>query len=322
MADAGSGSGGGGAYMKREADRDNTFKTFVWNSQTNQFMGRTGASWFKIGVFYIIFYMFLAGFFAVMMTVFYQTLDTNFLPKYTPGGGGSLLRNPAMGFRPLPRQENVESTLIWYKNGDNADIKHWVESLNKFIGPYEGTSEVTSGQHVTDCHEDKLPQENEVCRFEDKWLKGKCQKAESWGFNRESPCIILKLNKMIRWEPDVYTSHDELPSNMPQSLQNIIKDYNSTEGKIPKMIWVSCEGENPADQEYIGPITYYPWQGFPAYYFPYMNTPGYLSPIVAVQFERPMSNVLINIECRAWAKNIVHDRQNRLGLVHFELLKD
>lgn len=40
---------------------------------------------------------------------------------------------PAMGFRPLPRAENVESTLVWYKNGDSADIQHWVESLNEFI---------------------------------------------------------------------------------------------------------------------------------------------------------------------------------------------
>ncbi|MPD05723.1 hypothetical protein E2C01_101483 [Portunus trituberculatus] len=29
-----------------------------------------------------------------MMAVFYQTLDTNHLPKYTPGDGGSLLKNP------------------------------------------------------------------------------------------------------------------------------------------------------------------------------------------------------------------------------------
>lgn len=310
-------------YMKRASERDDSFKTFVWNPETRQFLGRTGGSWFKIGVFYIIFYACLAGFFAVMMAVFYQTLDTNHLPKYTPGDGGSLLRNPAMGFRPLPRAENVESTLIWYKNGDNNDIKHWVDQLNEFIQPYEGTSEQISGQHVTDCSETKLPGPEEVCRFQDKWLTDKCQKAESWGYNRESPCILLKLNKMIRWVPDVYETLEELPDNMPQNLKDHIeKRMNENGGKIPRMIWVSCEGENPADQEYIGPIRYSPWQGFPAYYFPYMHTPGYLPPIVAVQFDQPMSNVLINIECRAWAKNIVHDRQNRLGLVHFELLKD
>lgn len=55
------------------------------------------------------------------------------------------------------------------------------------------------------------------------------------------------------------------------------------------MIWVSCEGENPADVENIGPVEYFPGQGFPGYYYPFMNTEGYLSPLVAIQFKRPTS---------------------------------
>lgn len=53
---------------------------------------------------------------------------------------------------------------------------------------------------------------------------------------------------------------------------------------------MSCQGENPADVEYLGPVTYYPKgiQGFPGYYFPYLNSEGYLSPLVAVRFERPI----------------------------------
>lgn len=53
-------------------------------------------------------------------------------------------------------------------------------------------------------------------------------------------------------------------------------------------VWVSCEGENPADVENIGPIEYYPRQGFPGYYFPYENSEGYLSPLVAVHFTKPV----------------------------------
>lgn len=34
------------------------------------------------------------------------------------------------------------------------------------------------------------------------------------------------------------------------------------------------------------------------------------------------AGVLINIECKAWAKNIEHDRQDRRGSVHFELMID
>lgn len=52
-------------------------------------------------------------------------------------------------------------------------------------------------------------------------------------------------------------------------------------------VWLSCEGENPADIENIGQIEYYPRQGFPGYYFPYENSEGYLSPLVAIHFTKP-----------------------------------
>lgn len=55
---------------------------------------------------------------------------------------------------------------------------------------------------------------------------------------------------------------------------------------------MSCEGENPADLENIGPVKYFPRRGFPGYYFPYQNSEGYLSPLVAVHFERPVREYL------------------------------
>ena len=57
-------------------------------------------------------------------------------------------------------------------------------------------------------------------------------------------------------------------------------------------VWVSCEGENPADVENIGSISYIPKRGFPGYYFPYNNVKGYMSPLVAVWFEKPTCKYL------------------------------
>lgn len=301
-----------------KVQRDEGFAKFLWNSETKQFLGRTGTSWCKIGVFYVVFYSCLAGFFAAMLAVFYQTLDTEHMPTYIPGDGGSILKNPAMGYRPSPQLDNIESTLIWYRNGEADSISHWVKSLSDFIEPYEGTQ----GTNI-ECSDDKRPDNKEVCKFMDTWLKGNCTKGNSWGYASGSPCIFLKLNKMIGWVPDLYETIDELPDDMSADLKNYITEQTKLNGNVmPKMIWVSCEGENPSDEEYIGIRKYSPWQGFPSYYFPFSNVPGYLSPIVAVEFESTKPNVLINIECRAWARNIVYDRANRFGLVSFQILRD
>lgn len=72
------------------------------------------------------------------------------------------------------------------------------------------------------------------------------------------------------------------PQFFPQSGK---KDANT--------VWVSCEGENPADVENIGPVQYIPRRGFPAYYYPFTNKEGYLSPLVAVLFEKPRSKFFL-----------------------------
>jgi Sodium / potassium ATPase beta chain. len=50
-------------------------------------------------------------------------------------------------------------------------------------------------------------------------------------------------------------------------------------------VWVSCEGMDPADSEFIGTVEYIPYQGFPGFYFPYLGVKNYLSPLVAVHFK-------------------------------------
>lgn len=80
---------------------------------------------------------------------------------------------------------------------------------------------------------------------------------------------------------------------MPESLKEHIEQRNRTKGL--EVVWVSCEGENPADVENLAqgiaelkPVIKYmsldQEQGFHGRYFPYKNTEGYLQPLVAVQF--------------------------------------
>ncbi|KAK4880060.1 hypothetical protein RN001_008206 [Aquatica leii] len=300
-----------------------SFKIFLWNSETHQFLGRTGGSWGKIILFYLLFYAALIGFFAAMLTIFYQTLDDK-KPKWQLDR--SLIgSNPGLGFRPMPPESNVESTLIWYKASDETSTQYWREQLNDFLKPY--IKERSPDGAVSKCDQGiPPPAGNErVCEVQvTNWHP--CTPSAGYNFNSSEggPCIFLKLNKIFGWEPDYY-SYSTIPELMPSDLKQHIKKKEDTYGRNStnlKVVWVSCEGENPGDIENIGPIHYHPDLGFDGRYFPFLNVDKYLSPLVVVYFERPTRGVLINIECKAWAKNIVHDRMDKRGSVHFELMID
>lgn len=295
-----------------------SFKLFLWNSETSQFLGRTGSSWGKILLFYFIFYSVLIGFFSAMLAVFYQTLDDR-TPKWTLDS--SLIgSNPGLGFRPMPPDSNVESTLVWYKSSDKGNVQYWQKQLDEFLKKYEKENN-PNFNNVEPCLPHQKPAPGKVCdvRFDSEWQK--CTK--QFGYNYDSseggPCIFLKLNKIFNWQPEYYNS-STVPHDMPLYLKEHIAEAEKENNH--KFVWVSCQGENPADMENIGIIHYLPKRGFSSEYFPFTNVNGYLSPLVAVYFEKPKRGVLINIECKAWARNIIHDRVERRGSVHFELMID
>ncbi|GAB0095243.1 Sodium/potassium-transporting ATPase subunit beta-2 [Sergentomyia squamirostris] len=296
------------------------FCLFLWNSETGQFMGRTGGSWAKILFFYIVFYVALCGFFAAMLAVFYQTLDDN-MPKWQLENG-LIGTNPGLGFRPMPPESNVESTLVWYKASSPDNMEYWVNEIDLFLKPYMDEAKV---ENRVDCDFDHPPPEGKVCNVPaNSW--DPCIAQKKYNFPKSSPCIFLKLNKIYNWLPDMYSNSTSLPDNMPDELKQHIAAEEKRGSKNRRfqtnVVWVSCEGENPADVENIGNIQYFPRRGFPGFFFPFRNTKNYLPPLVAVLFERPKTGVLINIECKAWARNIKHDRSERRGSVHFELMID
>ncbi|XP_052897009.1 sodium/potassium-transporting ATPase subunit beta-2 [Anopheles moucheti] len=291
------------------------FKTFLWNSETSQCLGRTGSSWAKILFFYVCFYAALVGFFAAMLAVFWQTLDMQ-MPKYQLDS--SLIgSNPGLGFRPTPPEyQNVESSLIWYRASDNGNVEIWTKLIDEFLKPY-----TLEEDNRVDCSFDNPPPEGKVCKVPmTNWSP--CVKENRYNFKKKSPCIFLKLNKIYNWVPDMYNTSINLPEKMPDDLKEHIRGEEARGNKNTNVVWVSCAGENPADNEHIGAIQYIPRRGFPGYFFPYKNVDGYLPPVVAVYFEKPKTGVLINIECKAWARNIMYDRAERRGSVHFELMID
>ncbi|EDX04013.1 GD22540 [Drosophila simulans] len=326
-------------YYSRPPERPKkkSLKQMVYDSEDNSYFGRSMDSWAKIGIFYVAFYGVLAALVAICMWAFFQTLDPR-IPKWTLDR--SLIgTNPGLGFRPLPPVDNVESILIWYKGTRHETYKHWTDSLDDFFAAKKMMHSKLEflylnptvykvpgltpgrGQNIYNCDYNQPPPKGQVCDVDIKtWSP--CTKENNYSYHKSAPCIFLKLNKIYGWIPEYYNKSNDLPVSMPASLKTYIAEVEKTQPEKLNTIWVSCEGENPADQENIGAVNYLPIRGFPGYFYPYQNSEGYLSPLVAVHFQRPKRGIIINVECRAWARNIIHDRKERIGSVHYELLID
>ncbi|XP_014666699.1 PREDICTED: sodium/potassium-transporting ATPase subunit beta-like [Priapulus caudatus] len=286
--------------------------TFLYNPATGEVIGRTGKSWALITIFFAIFYLCLTGFFAINLAVFEATLN-DYTPRYY-GKHSILGGNPGMGWEP---QVDIEKTLVWFRSQKAYahTYKPYVDELYRFLRPYDEDKQ--KGEHIFNCEGRPAPT-NRVCRFDVKKMIGNevCKlHLDDFGYNVGKPCIVLTLNKIYNWTAELYEdTSDPGLKDAPQEM----KDNRFRNDYIP----ISCEGVYAADKEYIGKISYYPKYGFPAYFYPYTNTPGYLQPFVAIQLENPQKKTLINIECKAWAKNIEHTRQTHRGMASFEIMID
>ena len=80
--------------------------------------------------------------------------------------------------------------------------------------------------------------------------------------------------------------------------------------------------QTPVDKENIGNITLHPPEGLSNAFFPFINQEGFRAPVVMVRFENPANGVVINVWCKAWARNLIHHRYDRAASTHFELLID
>ncbi|XP_040078209.1 sodium/potassium-transporting ATPase subunit beta-2-like [Ixodes scapularis] len=221
-------------------------------------------------------------------------------------------QGPGLSVRPNQPEHTANSTLIYIRTDSQNTWKHWVDDLNEYLADYQSTGANSEHLRLCDFTHPLDPDENKSCFFSLDPIANDCSAANNFGYDRGQPCILLKLNRTLGWVPEPY-ENGSFPAKLPKYIQD---DYD------PRYVYISCDGENPADKENVGPLVYYPNLGIPNYYFPYRNTPGYQSPFIFVRFPRPQRGVIISVECKAWAKNIHHDQQGRVGSVHFELLID
>ncbi|XP_061744295.1 sodium/potassium-transporting ATPase subunit beta-1a [Nerophis ophidion] len=279
-------------------EADGGWRTFVWNSEKKEFLGRTGVSWMKILLFYVIFYGFLAAIFVGTIQVMLLTLS-NTKPTYQD-------RVAPPGLSHLPRSEKME---ISFSMSDPKTYEKYVASMGKFLELYSDDVQ-DDPRTFEDCDDDssykeRSIMENEVrkaCRFRKSNLEV-CAGLDdpSFGFSQGRPCIITKLNRIVNFRP-------QLPSTnaLPESLANRTQ---------PNAIPIFCTNKKEEDAGKVGEISYLGFNGhFPLRYYPYYGKqlhPHYLQPLVAIKFLNLTLNQEVRVECKVYGANIKYSEKDR-----------
>ncbi|XP_068456245.1 sodium/potassium-transporting ATPase subunit beta-2b [Clinocottus analis] len=279
--------------MSKDGEK-NGWKENIWNSRTREFLGRTASSWGLILLFYLVFYIFLAGLFALTMYVMLQTLDDH-KPTWQ-----DRLSTPGMVIRP----KADETYEIVYDIGRTETWDMYAQALDKFMAPYnnsvqaEKNNECTPDQYF--LQEDSGDVKNNPkrsCQFNRTILED-CSGINDryFGYQEGKPCIIIKLNRVIGMMP----------------------------GKNGITPFVTC-GAKREDSDKIGEMQYFPPNGtFNLMYYPYYGKKAqvnYSQPLVAVKFLNITANQDVNIECKINANNIPTglERDKFAGRVSFKL---
>ncbi|XP_049597634.1 sodium/potassium-transporting ATPase subunit beta-2b isoform X2 [Syngnathus scovelli] len=279
--------------MAKDAEKGE-WKEYIWNPRTREFLGRTASSWGLIFLFYLVFYIFLAGLFALTMYVMLQTLDDH-KPTWQ-----DRLTTPGMVIRP----KSGEAFEIVYNIQKTESWDMYAQALDKFLEPYNST---TQEQKNDECKPDQYFLQEDSgdvknnpkrsCQFKRDFLKD-CSGLDDryYGYQEGKPCIIIKMNRVIGMLP----------------------------GKDGQNPFITC-GAKREDTDKIGQMLYFPSNGtFNLMYYPYYGKKAqvnYSQPLVAVKFLNITVNQDINIECKITANNIPSgsERDKFAGRVSFKL---
>ncbi|GCC27303.1 sodium/potassium-transporting ATPase subunit beta-1-like [Chiloscyllium punctatum] len=286
----------------KEADGD--WKKFLWDSEKKQFLGRTGSSWFKIFLFYLIFYGCLAGIFIGTIQVLLLTIS-DFEPKYQ-----DRIAPPGLSHTPYSAK-----TEISFSMSNPESYEGFVTSLRSFVELYNESSQQDNSifKHCDESPADYIERgsldgssgQKKVCPFYRKWLKN-CSGLDdpNYGYSEGRPCIITKLNRIINFYPKPPKNN----SDLPEELQ---ANYN------PFVLPIHCTAKKEEDRDKIGSVEYFGmagYAGFPLQYYPYYGKrlqPKYLQPLVAIQFHNISQNVEVRIECKVYGENIKYSDKDR-----------
>lgn len=269
----------------KPANKENTssWKDSIYNPRTGELLGRTASSWALILLFYLVFYCFLAGMFALTMWVMLLTLDDN-VPRYR-----DRVPYPGLVIRP-------HSLDIAFNKSDPLKYNQYVKHLESFLQKYNDTEQERNldcprGEYFMQDETEELTKK--ACRFKRGFLSLCSGLSDTnFGYSEGRPCILLKMNRIIGLKPrgDPYINCTVKRDN-PVQMQ-----YFPSEGRIDKM--------------------YFPYYGKRIH-------ENYVQPLVAVKLllTKEDYNKELAVECRVEGSDLRNDdeRDKFLGRVTFRI---
>jgi len=304
------------------------FKVFLWNPEDKTVLGRSGKSWAKITLFYMVYYGFLACLFAASISLVLSTLD-EYTPKFQ-----TRVQAPGVTIQPkTPSKRKQTSNIIF--NMDKPDsYKEYTNQLDEFLYAYRSENQ-TDNDRFMNCPKGNANTQqtysgNDVakaCRF-DVGTLGECSSG-NYGYDEGKPCVLIKVNRIINWYPVGFTDLSKATGN-GDSNAPALADILAANGQKydPYLMYTVCYGSREEDEKNLngGTVTsteYFPKaNGVGFQYYPYFGKPrqpDYLNPVVAAKFNNVTYNVEINVKCKAYAANIEDDARMRIGYFTFVL---
>ncbi|XP_054457473.1 sodium/potassium-transporting ATPase subunit beta-2a isoform X1 [Anoplopoma fimbria] len=275
---------------------------FFWNPRTHELLGRTASSWGLILLFYLVFYLFLAGMFVLTMYIMLLTLD-DYKPTWQ-----DRLATPGMMIRPKGDQLEISFSMSQTESWDG-----FVHNLNRFLTPYNDRYQVQTNDNCSPdqyfIQEDSGEVRNNPkrsCQFNRTMLE-ECSGVSDgfYGYSSGQPCILIKLNRVIGMLPG-------------KDGQSPYVTCGAKRYRVEKDEWRE-------DSDKIGALAYYPPNGtFNLMYYPYYGKKAqvnYTQPLVAVKFLNASLNTDINVECKINSNTLAEgsERDKFAGRVSFKL---
>jgi len=195
----------GNFLYRKEKNKDGKFVGLV--------IGRSCGSWARIGLFYLGFYGFLAGFFAAMLIVFLSTINPATeigldpetagpkLVQFLADGDlavapGLNLVNSLPSIAKLIKEEKFTGTEDDKKT--KAENKRRADFLNvtqTYINKFDYTTKCPSGEDGNKKDVPCQPNLNATA------VGGLCEESTAYGYDDQKPCFFIKINKVWGWIP-------------------------------------------------------------------------------------------------------------------------